>query len=52
MSDGSGVGRSPDERSGNNHEMTEEIVKKERIGTSKSELRRCLVSVPKGSKVA
>jgi len=29
-----------------------EIVKRERVGTSKAELRRCLASVPKGSKVA
>ena len=32
--------------------MNGEIVKKERISTSKNELRRCLGSVPKGSKVA
>src|SRR4030042_4851041 len=32
--------------------MNGEIVKKERIGTSKNELRRCLASVPRGSKVA
>lgn len=29
-----------------------EILKKERVDTSKAELRRCLASVPKGSKVA
>ena len=29
-----------------------EIVKKERVATTKAELRRCLESVPKGSKVA
>jgi len=29
-----------------------EILKRERVGTNKSELRRCLASVPKGSRVA
>ena len=32
--------------------MNGEIMKKERIGTSMNELRRCLASVPKGSEVA
>jgi len=29
-----------------------EIVKRERVNTSRAELRRCLASVPKGSRVA
>lgn len=34
------------------NDLIGEIVKRERVGTSKAELRRSLASVPKGSKVA
>jgi transposase len=34
------------------NDLIGEVVKRERVGTSKAELRRCLESVPKGSKVA
>jgi hypothetical protein len=34
------------------NDLIGEIVKKERVGTSKAELQRSLASVPKGSKVA
>jgi len=34
------------------NDLVGEIVKRERVGTSKAELRECLASVPKGSRVA